>query len=387
VLSVSGPLPLRVGLNLLWLGERAGGVGRYACELPGALLEAEPATEITVYVGSRPPAQLRDQPWADSVHWKSLPVTADGVLTQLAEHAILPGLAAAARLDVLHSPANTGPVIIPGSASVVSLMDLIWLHHGDEWNPDRQAQRAMRRQVVYSVRRAGRIFAISETAAKEIVTGLAVPRSRIVVTPLGVAARGGSARPEAEVRDRLDLGQRRVVLCVAQHRRYKNLAQIIRALPALPDDVIAVLPGAPTPYGTELRELAADFGVGDRLRWPQWISEADLEALYGLADAFVLPTLSEGFGLPLLEAMTYDLPVACSDIPVLREVAGDAALYFDPHNADAVSQALSRLLDDDKLRKTLCVRGRERVREFTWRRTGEASLHGYREAITARGRT
>jgi hypothetical protein len=121
--------PLRVGLNLIFLGERAGGVGRYARELPGALLAAEPATEVHVFVSRDAPADLRAEPWAASVRWSTVPITLDGAPTHVpAEYLALPALAAARRLDVLHSPANTGPALTPGTASVVTVHDLIWLH-------------------------------------------------------------------------------------------------------------------------------------------------------------------------------------------------------------------------------------------------------------------
>src|SRR5271155_1833644 len=130
--------PLRIGLNLVFMGERAGGVGRYASELPGALLAAEPETELHVFVSSDAPPSLYEESWAGSVRWVKVPVGfGDPLLPLLAQFAALPVLARARRLDVLHSPANTGPVLTPGLASVVSLHDLIWLHRPDEWEPSR----------------------------------------------------------------------------------------------------------------------------------------------------------------------------------------------------------------------------------------------------------
>ncbi len=381
----ASPRPLRVGLNLLFLGERAGGIGRYARELPGALLAAEPDTEVHVFVSREAPAGLRAEPWAQQVRWMTLPVGAPPA-RMLAEFAGLPPLALAQRLDVLHSPANTGPVIAPGVATVVSLHDLIWWHRAAEWEASTSVQRRMRLLVRHCVRHADRLLTDSNAAAEDIAQTLAVPTERIGVTPLGVRTPSGSPSvSEAALRDRLRLDGRRVVLCVAQKRPYKNLHSLVRALAELDDDVMLVLPGSPTAYEAELRALAEELHVSARVRFPDWLSDDELERLYALSDAFVLPSLLEGFGMPVLEAMARGLPVACSNVSALPEVAGDAALLFDPDRQEEVTAAVRRLLDDRELAEGLIVRGRERAAHFTWKRTGEASLAGYRRAIAARG--
>ena len=378
--------PLRVGLNLMFLGERAGGAGRYAMELPGALLAAEPQTEVHVFVSRDAPAELRREPWAQDVRWVTLPVGLSGPPVHvLAQFTALPMLALMRRLDVLHSPANTGPVMTPGVASVISLLDLIWLHRAAEWEPSASVQRRMRMLVDHCVRHADRVFAISEDAAEDFVRTLDVARERIEVTPLGIRPLSGSKpTPEPQLRVRFELGTARVVLCVAQKRPYKNLHRLVRALPELDEDVVLVLPGSPTEYETELRALARELGVDTRVRFPDWLSGEELDGLYALSQAFVLPSLIEGFGLPVLEAMARGVPVACANVSALPEVAGDAALLFDPERQEEVTAAVRRLLDDRALAARLVVRGHERVGAFTWERTGAASLAGYRRAIVSR---
>jgi glycosyltransferase involved in cell wall biosynthesis len=380
------PSRLRVGLNLIFLGDRAGGAGRYARELPGALLAAEPETELHVFVSRDAPQDLREEPWAQDVRWITVPVHLHGPpLHALAQLAGLPALALARRLDVLHSPANTGPVITPGLASAVSVLDMIWLHRAPEWEASPRVHRRMRARVRHCVRHADRVFAISHTAAEDLARTLGVRREKIEVTPLGVRPASGPPAAEAELRERLRLGAARVVLCVAQKRPYKNLHRLVRALPELDEDVVLVLPGSPTAYEGELRVLAGELGVAARVRFPDWLSEAELDGLYALSSAFVLPSLIEGFGLPVLEAMARGVPVACSNVSALPEVAGDAALLFDPERQEEVTAAVHRLLDDRAFARVLVERGRERVRECTWERTGVASLAGYRRAIAARG--
>ena len=200
--------------------------------------------------------------------------------------------------------------------------------------------------------------------------------------------RAPTAIPASEqtVREELDLGKARVVLCVAQKHPYKNHHRLLRALPALDDDVMLVLPGFSTPYESELRALAQELRIAERVRMPGWLSEGSLAGLYELSSAFVLPSLVEGFGLPILEAMLRGVPVACSNTSSLPEVAGDAALLFDPENQEDLTAAIRRLLEDRALAERLVARGRERAAEFTWERTGAASLAGYRRAIEARAR-
>lgn len=377
--------PLRVGLNFIFLQKASGGVGRYARELPGALLAAAPETEIHVFVSRDAPADLREEPWAQAVRWVRCPVGLQGRRAHLLfEFSALPALAALRRLDVLHSLANLGPAVTPRVASVVSLLDVIWMRPPEDWGGSPEGQRSLRRMVEHSVRHANMVFAISQAGAREIRRALPVAAEHIQVTPLGVRAPATMAADEGAVREALALGDARVVLCVAQKRPYKNLQALVRALRALPPDVVLVLPGAPTEHEQELRSLAEELGVAQRVRLPAWLSEADLEGLYALSSAFVLPSLVEGFGLPVLEAMLRGVPVACSDASSLPEVAGEAALLFDPHSQPAIEAAILRLLEEPALARELRERGRERATGFTWQRTGEATLAGYRRALGGR---
>jgi glycosyltransferase involved in cell wall biosynthesis len=377
--------PISIGLNLLFLGERSGGVGRYARELLPALLECEPRSRITVFAGPALPSSMRAETWASEVAWTTIPFASGGPASQLAQYAGLPVLAAGRRLAVLHSPANTGPGFAPGVASVITLHDLIWRRHPEDSMPNPRAQRSMARWIGLGVRYADRVICDAEAVAEEIVEDLGVPRTRIEVAPLGCRPPAVTPAPDAAVRSRLGLDSgARVVLCVAQKLRYKNIEALVRALPALDGDIVLVAPGTPTAHEQTLRELAERLGVTDRVRFPDWLSDSELAGLYALSTVFALPTLAEGFGLPVLEAMSQGLPVACSDIPVLREVAGEAAMYFSPLEQTSVDACLRRLLGDRSLRDDLARRGARRAAQFTWTATAEATLRGYRTAIAAR---
>src|SRR5206468_12139844 len=118
------------------------------------------------------------------------------------------------------------------------------------------------------------------------------------------------------------------------------------------------------PLGDELKARAAHLGIGDRVVFCGWISDRDLDGLYRAGVCLAFPSLAEGFGLPVVEAMRRGLPVACSDRTSLPEIAGGAALLFDPESVEDIAGALRRLLDDGALREDLVRRGRERAEHF-----------------------
>jgi glycosyltransferase involved in cell wall biosynthesis len=374
---------LAVGLNLLYLVEGSAGAGRYGLELLGALKRVEPQTRVAAFVGRDASERLFSQPWSSEIEWVRLPVRVTNRTHLLAQMLALPALAAQRSLDVLHSPANIGPPAAPRVARVVTLLDLIWLHQREAWDATR-AGRGMGALSRSSARRADRVIAISNAARDDFVANLGLDPSRIDVTPLGVNA-PTTAEPEpereAKLRRSLGLDGAQVILCVAQKRPYKNLGALVRAAAQLEERPLIVLVGAPTPHEEELRRLAAELGVQEQVRFVGWLSEAELEAIYRLATCLVLPSLMEGFGLPVLEAMARDIPVACSDRTAMAEVAGDAALLFDPDDQQAVTESIRRLLRDRELASSLVQRGRERVRLFTWERTAAASFASYTQAV------
>jgi glycosyltransferase involved in cell wall biosynthesis len=374
---------MRVGLNLTFLGKEAGGVGRYAEELAAALASRSDVS-LHVVASDDLPDRVRSASWAASVPWTVVPVSARRPRLHLAGQLLAVGALATARdWDVVHSPANVGPVCLPRTASVITMHDVIWLHAGDSWGPA-DAVRAMWRVSVPTVRRASQVIAVSAAASSEIVTELGLDPRRVSVAAHGVRAPSSDALVSSadDVRTRVDLGSGPIVLCVAQKRPYKNQEQLIRAFRDVTNVAARlVLVGATTAYEQRLVEVARECGLTDRVIFTGWLPDADLEGLYAAASCFVLPSRMEGFGLPVLEAMARGLPVACSDIPSLVEVAGPAALLFDPYDAASITYAIDRLLTDGSLRARLIERGRARAMTFTWAATADATVAAYRRAI------
>jgi glycosyltransferase involved in cell wall biosynthesis len=378
---------MKIGFNLLFLWEGSGGTGTYVRGLLPALLRTNSDLSLTAFVSSHVPPDLFEEEWSREVEWVRWNLNISERRTLFAQMVGMPTVAARRRLDVLHSPANVGPLVTARTAKVVTLLDLIWLHEGEDSGLGSRARRSMRIASLASARAADRVLAISRAAREDLVQTGGLNPASVDVTPLGVGAGDPPpGTPEGELRDRLAIGNGPIVLSVAQKRRYKRLDTLIRALAELDSSVWLVLPGTPTPHEEELRALAVQLDVEDRVRFPGWVSEEDLNGLYRIATCFALPSRIEGFGLPIVEAMRHGTPVACSNRSALPEVAGDAALLFDPEDQSAVTAAVRSLLDDASLREQLVERGRRRSRELTWDQTAASTLDSYRRAVAVRRR-
>lgn len=378
--------PLRVGLDLTFLGQEAGGVGRYAVELVRALAVREDVV-LELVVSRDCPAEVREASWARPLRWWTLPVRHTRPRATLAvQFAVVPLLASARRWDVVHGPANAVPIMLPGTASVITMHDTIWLDAPDEWGTP-EAVRAMHRVAAPTALRATRVLTVSRDAARSLERGLGLPRDRIDVAPHGVRLpdRAASTADDADVRRRFGLGAGPVILCVAQLRPYKNQDALVQALAQMSDATAQlVLVGAPTEYGDSLRALALELGVERRVVFTGWQDDAGLEDLFGVAQVFALATRREGFGLPVLEAMARGVPVVCSDLDVLREVAGDDALFVDVDDSTALTDALDRVLRDRELGDDLAHRGQLRAAGRTWSATADATVASYRRAVAPR---
>jgi glycosyltransferase involved in cell wall biosynthesis len=379
---VDSAKPTHVGLNLIFLipGE-TGGMEVAARELIPALLAAAPQTRFTAFI-NREAAAAKDGPWGELLPAVTVPVNArNRVQWVLGEQTLLPRLAARAGVDLVHSLASTAP-LWGRFRRVVTVHDLIYARFPEAHAGIRD--KGMKVLVPQAARRSHRVIADSQSTRDDLVALLGIAPGRIDVVPLGLGGvRRDTPLPEREVRARFELGERRVVLSLSAKRPHKNLLALIGALARIPSEgrPVLVLPGYPTAHEQELREHASSAGVAGDVRFPAWVSGEEVEGLWALTEAFVFPSLYEGFGLPVLEAMARGVPVASSNASSLPEVAGEAALMFDPHNEAAIAEALRRLLDDSVLREQLRTRGLARVAEFTWERTAHLTLESYRRAL------
>jgi glycosyltransferase involved in cell wall biosynthesis len=377
---------VHIGLNLIFLvpGE-TGGMEVYARELiPELLAQAPPGTRFTAFVNRE--AAAAGGPWGEMVPAVTVPVRArNRVQWVLGEQAPLPIQAARAGVELVHSLGSTAP-LWGRFHRVATVHDLIYARF-----PDAHAglrDRGMRVLVPWGARRSDRVIADSQNTREDLIRLLGVSAGRIDVVPLGLGAvRRETPLPEPQTRARFGLGERQVLLSVSAKRPHKNLSRLIGALARIAPErrPILVLPGYPTEHERELRAHAAGVGVQQDVRFPGWVSADELEGLWAVAAAFAFPSLYEGFGLPVLEAMARGVPVACSNASSLPEVVADAALLFDPCDEIAIATAIERLLADPLEAGRLRALGRERARLFTWRRTARLTLDSYARAAGAAG--
>ncbi len=357
-----------------------------ARELIPALVEAAPpGTRFTAFV-NREAAAAKDGPWGEVLPMVTVPVKArNRVQWVTGEQTLLPRLAAREGVDLVHSLASTAPAW-GRFKRVVTVHDLIYARFPEAHAGIRDL--GMRALVPLGVRRSDRVIVVSHSTRDDLVELLGTPAGRIDVVPHGLGTlRLERATGGRELRERLDLGERRVVLCLSAKRPHKNLSALIGALALIPTErrPLLVLPGYATAHEADLRARARAAGVERDVRFLGWLSGEDVEGLWKLADAFVFPSLYEGFGLPVLEAMARGVPVACSNASSLPEVVGEAALLFDPHDELAMAGAIERLLGDRVEVERLRAQGLKQVREFTWERTARLTLESYEHALVRPG--
>jgi glycosyltransferase involved in cell wall biosynthesis len=353
----------RIGVNALYL--IPGGVGGteiYLRELLAALASIDTVNEYFVFTNLETGQDLT--PRQANFHWKPQAVHAVFRPARILwEQTVLPLEAWRYSLDVLFNPGFTAP-LAARCALVATFHDLQHKRYPQYF---RRFDLPFWKFLLWAAaRRSRRLIAVSEATRADLLHFYKLPPDRVTVVAHGV-------NPQFFILDRSQLEP--YLLCVSTLHPHKNIERLVRAYARKPREHKLVLAGLRGFQTSAIESLVSELGLGGRVAIPGWLPREDLMRLYEKAHAFVYPSTFEGFGMPVLEAMAAGIPVACADIPVLREVAGDeAALFFDPLDEDALAAALDRIATDAELRLKLAVAGPERARPFTWIRTAEKTL-------------
>jgi glycosyltransferase involved in cell wall biosynthesis len=376
---------MRIAVDLTAVPPRLTGVGYYLAGLIAGLQAVDSTNEYYLLLG----AACRDAFAVRSPRFSVVTVPDRSRPARLAwEQIALPALLTRLGIDVLHSPHYTRPLRRLRCASVVGVMDLTYVllpeHHA--WS----RRMFFRRMLPAAAARADRIIAISESTKRDAAAHLGIPADRIDAIPLAISAayRADISPSQVEAtRQRLNLPPE-YVLFVGTIEPRKNLVRLIRAYeeavradPRVPDLVLVGMRGWHT---EEFDRALAESGVRRRIHTVGYVPEQDLPQVYCGAASFVYPSLYEGFGIPILEALACGVPTITSSTSSMPEVAADAALLVDPHDTGALSAAMLRLFHDRVLRDTLRQKGLTRAAAFTWERTATLTIETYRRALAAK---
>ena len=382
---------MRIALDLSLVPGQRVGVGQYAYQLARALARVDRVNSYVLY----PVFYFIVNP---DYHRAELPVAPN---MRVAHRRLPPGLVLSlwrrarsdefkerllGRADVVHSTTFCAPRFRARRRRlVVTIHDCTFLTH-PEFHLPANIEHCLR-GTQQAIERADALIAVSESTRRDLVERMGAPADRIVVTheaaDPGLAKVTDPERLEA-VRRRYDLRGRFVLFLGALEPR-KNLARLLEAFaalrPALRAEFQLVVAGAQGWLNESMHEKAQKLGLGETVRFAGYIEEHDMAALYSLATVFAYPSLWEGFGLPVLEAMACGTPVLTSDVSSLPEVAGDAAVLVPPTSVEAMADALTRLLEDEALRVDLAARGLRQAARFSWERCARETLRVYEDVM------
>ena len=361
---------MRVAVELVYFTGRKGGTESYARRLYPALAALTGADVELVGIAGRELRGAADWFPGDVVH---LPASGESRSQWAAAVALAVGpRARTLGADLLHCPANFGPAlrVLP---TVVTVHDLLPLRH-PEWVPGGRARAAavgaLQRRTLAA---ADRIVADSAATAADVIALGGRSAGEVDTVPLGAPAptpRPSRAAPE-----------RPFLLAGGNRMPHKNLARLVEAWSLIPAGERPRLVVTGSHGDDPLRAEVARHGLDGDVDLRGWVRPDELAALYATACGYVLPTRFEGFGLPVLEAMAAGCPVLASDLPVLREVGGEAMDVFDPTSASAVAAAVRRLVADPARQDALRAAGRARAEAFTWERTATGTLAAFHRTL------
>lgn len=370
--------PLRIAVDLRRMHKT--GIGRYARNLFSALGAEGPQHTWMAIVQDEGDAAI-----ALSLVPGATPVVRPAAQYSPREMFAAPQLG---EVDVFHSPHPYHWGVGARYRTVLTLLDLIQVTHAI--GPvNLLAKEPLRGIITRACRRARAMVAISHTTRDEFHRLVGVPLDRMRVTPLSPDPRFEESIPESRV-SALREGWRftdRTILYVGMLQPHKNLERLLQAVALLAAEEptwatqLAIVGPVVQSDRSRLEARLDALGIRDRVNFLGWLSDSDLQVAYHAAAVVALPSLAEGFGLTLLEAMSCGTPCVAADLPVLREVAGDAADFADPLSPPSIAASLRRVLGDRAHASALIERGRLQVARYSWAQTARGTLAAYADAM------
>jgi glycosyltransferase involved in cell wall biosynthesis len=360
--------------------EQGGGIGRYVRELTAALAHVDKDTPYRLFVAGA--ASLPATPGANFT-WRTTRITPLWLARLWHRASIqLPVETFTGAVNLFHATDFVLPPVRRGTRTLLTVHDLSFVRVPEAASPRLKAY--LDAVVPHSVRRADHILADSQATKDDLVAVYGTSSEKITPLLSGVDPRFQPIPHADTVREKYGLNERPYIFSLGTVQPRKNYARLIRALAILRArgcDLALVIAGGRGWLEDPIYATIRETGMDEYVHFTGFADEADLPALYSAAMCLAFPSLYEGFGLPVLEAMACGTPAVTSTVSSLPEVAGDAALMVDPHDVEAIAGAIERLYNDSGLRQTLIERGFARARTFTWERSAQHLREVYSQLL------
>jgi glycosyltransferase involved in cell wall biosynthesis len=360
------------------------GIGTYIRQLTAALSKIDQENRYLLFVGQRGAAELTDLPENFRIVIERSPSYS------LRELVTLSWRLYRLRVDLYHSTHYVLPAVVPCRA-VVTIHDIIHLLY-PEFLPSPLAFFYAQRMIRRSLSRGDRIIAVSQNTKTDLMDYFKVDGRKIRVVHSGVGNRFRQRLSATEIDPRLEeFGIRKpYLLFVGNPKPHKNLDSVVKAygrsLEMFEFQADLVCVGDRSGLDFKIRQRAEQLGIGDRVRLVGHVPDDALPAIYQGATLFVFPTLYEGFGLPVVEAMASGVPVITSNNSALKEIAEGYGHLVNPMDIEEMAEAIAQAMADPTHREDLAKLGRRRAEDFRWSRTAERTLEVYRSALQMPGR-
>lgn len=377
----------RIGIDVTSAVTQGGGIGRYTRELVNALVRAGDDYSYHLF-SARPPRDLPVQdpiPGGDNVALHRAPVGERWLYRLWHRLGVpLPIQWFTGQLELFHSPDFVLPPVQSNTPTLLTVHDLSFVHYPETFTPSLVGY--LNRVVPSSVERATHILADSRATKDDLVSIWNTPADKVTVLYSGVNSKfrpESDAQKTAGVRQRYGLDQEPYLLSVSTLQPRKNYQMLIRAFREVaaryPHNLV-IAGGKGWLYEQIVEEARAQELTG-RVRFIGFVDDDDLPALYSAAALFVFPSLYEGFGLPLLEAMACGVPVLTSDSSCLPEIAGEAAIKLSPTKQEDWTRVMIETLGDPSRRMKLVAAGFLQARQFTWSKAARQLLGVYENLL------
>jgi glycosyltransferase involved in cell wall biosynthesis len=368
---------MHIALNTLAVRARLSGGGVYVTNLVRSLAGLDHRNQYTLYMSGQNAAHFCGLP----ENFRLVQAVSLRPLRLLWEQTLLPLQLARGGVTLFHATGNVSP-LIRTCRQVVTIHDLTYY-----LMPERHTlakRNYFRMMIAPSARRSDRVITVSDSSKDDIVRLLRIAPEKVTVIHEGCDVRYRPLHDQDALnalRRKYSL-RKRILLFLGMIEPGKNLVNLLAAFARLREfhgEYCLVLAGD---FGWNYRPVLAAIerlGLRELVHLPGYIPEEELPALYNLAEVLVYPSLYEGFGLPVLEAMACGIPVITSNVSSMPEVAGDAAVLVEPRSVEQLSNALSRVLTDADLRAQMSEKGLERSRMFTWEKAARETMQVYEE--------